>query len=113
MFNRNGVVEATHTDSTMDLEAVAIEAGAQNIEPLEAQDIPAGQTGGRFICETTDLDAVSKYLSKHGWTVTTSEMSYLAKNFAEVNEDQKKEVAEFLNAIDDNDDVHRVYAALK
>ena len=113
MFSRNGVVEATHSDSTIDLETVAIEAGAQNVESLETHEIPNGHCGGRFICETTDLDTVSKYLSKHGWTVTVSEMSYFAKSFNEISEEQKKEVADFLNMIDDNDDVHRVYAALR
>jgi YebC/PmpR family DNA-binding regulatory protein len=113
MFDRLGVVEATHPQKEQDIEEVAIEAGAQNVEPLEAFDVPAGQVGARFFCETTDLDAVSKYLGQAGWIVTLSEMSYIAKNQTELPEDQKKEVSEFLNAIDEHDDVHRVYAALK
>jgi transcriptional/translational regulatory protein YebC/TACO1 len=40
-------------------------------------------------------------------------MSYIAKNHSELPEDQKKEVSDFLTAIDDHDDVHRIYAALK
>ena len=113
MFDRSGVVEATHPEKTLDLESVAIEAGAQNVEPLEAVDIPTGHAGGRFLCDTTDLDAVSKFLGKNGWSVTTSEMSYLAKNPVEIGSDQKKEVTEFLEAIDDHDDVHRIYVAMK
>ena len=113
MFDRFGVVEATHADGSQDLESVAIEAGAQNVEPLESFDVPDGQVGGRFFCETTDLDAVNKYLSQQGWSVTFSEMSYIAKNLLPLPDDQKKEVAEFLNTIDDHDDVHRVYAAIK
>src|SRR3954470_21480174 len=35
MFDRAGIVEATNTDKTIDIEGVAIEAGAQNVEPLE------------------------------------------------------------------------------
>ncbi len=112
MFDRLGVVEATHP-SLQDLETVAIEAGAQNVETLEAFEIPAGHAGGRFFCDTTDLDSVSKYLVKNGWIVTLSEMNYIAKNLVEVPEEQKKEVSEFLNAIDDHDDVHRIYTALK
>jgi YebC/PmpR family DNA-binding regulatory protein len=113
MFDRMGVVEAHHPDKSLDLEGVAIEAGAQNVEPLEG-DVPEGQIGGRFICETTDLDAVSKFLSQNGWTVILSEMNWLAKNSSEVSDpEQKKEVTDFLTALDDHDDVHRVYAALK
>ena len=113
MFERLGVVEATHPDASQDLEGVAIEAGAQNIEPLEAADVPAGQMGGRFFCSPSDLDSVSKFLTKHGWTITTAELSYLAKNYLDLEESKKKEVVEFLNAVDDHDDVHRVYTAIK
>jgi YebC/PmpR family DNA-binding regulatory protein len=113
MFDRLGVVEATSPQSGLDIEGVAIEAGAQNVEPLEAFEVATGQTGARFFCETTDLDMVSKFLSNAGWSVTLSEMSYKAKNLLELSDEQRKEVSDFLNAIDEHDDVHRVYAALK
>lgn len=114
MFDRMGVVEATHADKTLDLESVAIEAGAQNVEPLEAEEVPAGQVGARFIAEPTDLDAVSKFVAQSGWAVTQAELSYLAKNPLDIEDAaKKKEVTDFLEAIDDNDDVHRVYVALK
>src|SRR5213080_3967905 len=38
-FNHMGVVEATHPDKSRDPETDAIEAGAQNVEPLEAEEI--------------------------------------------------------------------------
>jgi YebC/PmpR family DNA-binding regulatory protein len=114
MFDRLGVVEATHTDAKQDIEGVAIEAGAQNVEPLESTEVPAGQLGARFFCDTTDLGSVSKYLIGHGWAISLAEMSYIAKNPLEIeDETKKKEITDFLNGLDDNDDVHRVYAALK
>src|ERR1017187_2623923 len=112
-FNHLGVVEATHADANRDAEADAIEAGAQEIEPLEAEEIPAGQKGARFLTEPRDLDHVSKALKSAGWTITSSEIRYLAKNFTELSEAARKEVADFLNALDDHDDVHRVYATIK
>lgn len=113
MFDRVGVVEATHKDKTLDIEGVAIEAGAQNVEALEKSEVPEGHVGARFITETGDLGAVSKFLGDAGWNVSLSELSFIAKNFAELSDEQKKEVGEFLNALDDNDDVHRIYAAIK
>src|SRR5437867_47367 len=113
MFNHVGVVEAHHANATQDLETVAIEAGAQNVEPLEADEVPAGHIGARFYCDRADLDAVSKFLKRVQWTVTTSEMSYVAKNPVEVPGAQRAEVVAFLNAIDEHDDVHRVYTAMK
>jgi YebC/PmpR family DNA-binding regulatory protein len=112
-FDHLGVVEATHADRARDAEGDAIEADAQNFEPLEPEEIPDGHLGVRFITERKDLDAVAKFLAKTGWKVVASEMRYLAKNFVELPEAQKKEVADFLNALDDHDDVHRVYAAIR
>ena len=113
MFDRWGVVEAHHADKARDIEGDAIEAGAQEVQPVTGSDIPEDHIGARFLCTPTDLDAVSKFLKKAGWAVTTSEMSYLAKNYVDVSDAQKAEIGEFLNALDEHDDVHRVYAAIK
>jgi len=112
-FNHLGVVEATHPDAHRDAEADAIEAGAQEVEPLEAAEVPAGQKGARFLTGIKDLDAVAKALKAAGWNVIASEMRYIAKNFTEVPEAHRQQVLEFLNALDDHDDVHHVYAAMK
>ena len=112
-FNHLGVVEATHADPNRDAESDAIEAGAQEIEALEAEEVPAGQKGARFLTEIKDLDHVSKALKAVGWNVIASEIRYLAKTFPELSDAHRKEVVEFLNALDDHDDVHRVYAAMK
>ena len=112
-FNHLGVVEATHADANRDAEGDAIEAGAQEIEQLDAAEIPAGQKGATFLTEIKDLDHVSKALKAAGWNVIASEMRYVAKNFTEISEAHRKEVMDFLHALDDHDDVHHVYAAMK
>ena len=112
-FDHLGVIEATHADRSRDAESDAIEAGVQNIEPLEAEEIPEGQTGARFLTEIRDLDVVSKFLAKAGWKIIAAELRYVAKNLVDLPDAQRKEVADFLNALDDHDDVHRVYAAVK
>jgi YebC/PmpR family DNA-binding regulatory protein len=111
-FEHVGVVEATHTDKSRDAEGDAIEAGAQNVVPLEAGETEDGHIGFRFITEIKDLASVSKWLSKAGWKITKSELSYEAKNHTELSEAHRKEVIDFLNTLDDHDDVHHVYAAL-
>ena len=83
MFEHVGLVEAHHPTAGQDLEAVAIEAGAQNVEPLMSDDVPAGCAGARFYCDRADVNGVSQALKKAGWTVTTAEMSYVAKNAVE------------------------------
>ena len=112
-FNHLGVVEATHTDQHRDAEGDAIESGAQEIEPLEADEVPAGQKGARFLTDIKELDAVSKALKAAGWNIVSAEIRYLAKSFPDLTDSARKEVVDFLNALDDHDDVHRVYAAMK
>ena len=43
----------------------------------------------------------------------TSELGYVPKQFPTLTDEQKKEVGEFLQTLEDHDDVHRVWAALK
>lgn len=113
MFDRLGMIEATHAEMK-DIEEAAIEAGAQNVEPMDPSDLgKEGKVGALFFTEITDLNAVSNALSAAGWKVTTSELGFKPKNYVELSPEQMKEVSEFLQSIDDNDDVHRVYAAVK
>jgi YebC/PmpR family DNA-binding regulatory protein len=111
MFDRVGLIEAAHPDRSQDLESVAIEVGAQNFEPMSEAEVGAGQLGGRFFTDPADLDAVNRALTTAGWVITQSELSYQAKNKVEVSDAQRKEVIEFLDAVDDHDDVHRLYVA--
>ena len=70
LFDHVGLVEAHCPQAGVDLEAVAIEAGANDFEPLghaQNDDIPEGATGARFITERTAVHAVSVWLKQHGW----------------------------------------------
>ena len=52
--------------------------------------------------DRADLDTVTKTLRTAGWSVTLSEMGYAPKEHMELPEEQRAEVAEFLEALDDN-----------
>jgi YebC/PmpR family DNA-binding regulatory protein len=115
LFDHVGLVEA-HRPDAVDPEEAAIEAGANEVEPLthaQNDDIPAESTGARFITERTETAAVSKWLAANGWTVVTSELGYVAKQFPTLTEEQAAEAGDFLHALDEHDDVHRVWAAIK
>jgi YebC/PmpR family DNA-binding regulatory protein len=116
LFDPVGLVEAHHPDAAIDREAAAIEAGANEVEPLthgQNDDIPRAAAGARFITDRTAVHAVSVWLSKNGWTVVTSELGFLPKNYPELTDAQRAEVGEFLQSLEDHDDVHRVWAAVK
>jgi YebC/PmpR family DNA-binding regulatory protein len=116
LFDHVGLVEAHHPEANVDREAAAIEAGANEVEPLrpdQNDDIPEGAAGARFICDRTTLHTVSTWLLQNGWTVVTSDPGCLPKNYPVLTEEQRAEVGEFLQSLDDHDDVHRVWAAVK
>ncbi len=116
LFDPSGIVEAHHPDAATDIEAAAIEAGANEVEPLSHEqndDIPPGACGARFLTDRTAVHAVSKWLSQNGWSVVTSEIGFIPKSFPELTEQQRAETGEFLQTLEDHDDVHRVWAALK
>jgi YebC/PmpR family DNA-binding regulatory protein len=116
LFEQVGIVEAHHADANADLEAAAIEAGANEVEPLAREqndDVPEGATGARFLTDRSTLHGVSRWLSQNGWKVITSELGYVPKNYPELNPEQQLEAGQFLQQLEDHDDVHRVWAALK
>ena len=116
LFEHVGLVEAHHPDAATDIEAAAIEAGANEVEPLASadnDDIPEGVAGARFITDRTATAAVAKWLAQNGWSVVTCELGYVPKQCPALSDEQRKEVGEFLQALDDHDDVHRVWAAVK
>ncbi|MBI4663700.1 MAG: YebC/PmpR family DNA-binding transcriptional regulator [Verrucomicrobia bacterium] len=116
LFDPVGLVEAHQSDPNADLETAAIEAGANEVEPLahtQNDDIPEGAAGARFVADRAAIHTVSRWLSQHGWTVVTSEPGYVPKMYPQLSEEQRAEVGEFLQALEDHDDVHRIWAALK
>jgi YebC/PmpR family DNA-binding regulatory protein len=116
LFDHVGLVEAHTAAADVDREAVAIEAGANDftvLTPAENDDIPEGASGARFVTDRTAVHAVATWLKEHGWTVVTAEIGYLPKQCPELDDAARAEVGEFLQALEDHDDVQRVWAALR
>lgn len=104
MFERVALIEAKKA-GVGDPEEEAIEAGANEVED-------DGDGEYSFYASPGDLDSVRKALQGRGWEVTKAELSYKAKEKTQITEEQKKEVVELLQALDDNDDSHRVHATI-
>jgi YebC/PmpR family DNA-binding regulatory protein len=116
LFDHVGLVEAYTDKAGVDPEEAAIEAGANEVEALthdQNDDIPADKTGARFITDRTATAAVTTWLKTNGWNVVTSEIGYVAKNFPTLTDEQRAEAGEFLQALEEHDDVHRVWTAIK
>lgn len=104
-FDYLGMIEAMPTSADADPEVAAIEAGAQDLEP--------GEDGATlFLTEPTDMDAVSRALPTHGFTVQSAQLGYRPKNPVTIGAAEHAEVEAFLDAIDADDDVQHVYVGL-
>jgi YebC/PmpR family DNA-binding regulatory protein len=103
-FAHVGIIEAANAAVT-DAEAAAIEAGAQDVEP-------DGDGGYRFYTDPPDLDAANRALAAQGWTVSAVNLGWRPKNPVSVDAAARAEVEAFLEALDEDDDVQRLYVGL-
>lgn len=104
-FDRVGSIEATPPAGGVDPEEAAIEAGAQDVEAGdEDQSV--------FTTEPGDLDVVQKALAAAGWTIISADLIWSAKNPVKLDDEKRAEVVAFLEAIDDDDDVQRLFVGL-
>ena len=104
-FDHVGMIEAIPASAGADAETAAIAAGASDLEPAEN-----GAT--LFLTAPSDLDAVSRALPAHGFTVQSAELGYRPKNPVSLGDAERAEVEAFLEAVDADDDVQNVYAGL-
>lgn len=89
--------------ANIDIEEEAIEAGAEAVERGDGEEVV-------FYGLPGDLDSVRKSLTDRGWDIQVAELSYRPKEALSLSEEQTKEVFVLLEALEDNDDSHRVYA---
>jgi YebC/PmpR family DNA-binding regulatory protein len=104
-FNRCGAIEAAAPSPADDAEEAAINCGAQEVES-------ADDGLWRFITDPSDVDSVSKALAAAGWTVSAANLVWIAKNPVKLEGAARSEVEAFLSAIDDDDDVQKLYVGL-
>jgi YebC/PmpR family DNA-binding regulatory protein len=108
-FDHVGLIEAEPTVAGADPELAAIEAGAQDFEPGEEDNVTM------FLTDPTDLDLVSRALHAQGFTVLSAKLGYRPKNPvspSSLSAEHLEEVEVFLAALDAHDDVQHVYAGL-
>lgn len=92
-----------------DPELAAIEAGAQDFHPADEDGVVV------FLTDPTDLDLVSRALPAQGFTVLSAKLGYKPKNPIDpgsLSAEHLEEVEAFLAALDANEDVQNVFAAL-
>jgi YebC/PmpR family DNA-binding regulatory protein len=84
-----------------DLLMHALEAGAEDFvsDPGEYQ----------VITKTSDLESVKTYFEEQGIKIVSAEMSRIPKSTVEVSLEHGEQLIKLLDALDDNDDVQKIY----
>lgn len=106
MFDRVALVEGTCTKSGFDADEEAIEVGANDV-------VKNADGSCSFYGAPEELDQLQKALVSRGWAIKTCELSYKSKNKTALNEEQKKEVYELLDILDDNEDTSKIHTTLE
>lgn len=102
LFDRVSLVEAEAPKSVTDSEAEAIEVGAEDVESVTPPLY-------RFYGRPTDLKSIENSLEQRSWKVKLAELSFRAKMIKTLSTQQLTELYEFIEALDDNDDTHRIH----
>ena len=104
-FERKGVIsiasENLPKNNWDELELELIDAGAEDINKEEA--------GATIVTAIGNLQAVKKFLDSKNISVESAELEYIAKEKKELNEEDLKKVEQFIDALDECEDVSNYY----
>lgn len=105
MFEKLGVVHAEGAGVTED----------ELLEKLLEYDIKDIKSNTNFFsvfCEPKSLDKVKQAVGQAGLTIESAQLEWVAKTPTELSDDQAEKALQFLEALQDHDDVQNVYTNL-
>lgn len=105
MFARAGVIHVTGAQSEDQLLELLLDYDIQDIEQDENTFI--------ITCDPKSLEEVKNALSKHGLKVTEAELEWLAHNMVSLSDEQEQKALDFLQALEELEDVQNVYTNLE
>ena len=103
MFKRKGLFGVSKDIEEERLLEVALEAGADDVKDTGAN--------WEVTCAAEDFDSVQKALEGAGIATEVSELTFIADNEIELDEEMQRRNLRLMEAIDEHDDVQNVYAA--
>ena len=106
MFDRLGVIQIKRENlSEDDLLETLID--------FDIKDIKVQNDGALITCEIKQLEMVKKVLSDKGLTIESAEIEWVAKNPVDLDEAAGTKVMEFVDYIEELDDVQDVYTNME
>jgi YebC/PmpR family DNA-binding regulatory protein len=103
IFSQKGIIvfdrESADEETLFD---IALEAGAEDVKEEE--------TSFEVITDTADFEAVRKAIDDAKLTYTVAEISMIPQNTVNLEEKKAQQMLNLMEALEDNDDVSKVYA---
>jgi YebC/PmpR family DNA-binding regulatory protein len=104
MFEKRGVVTIENVKNAEELELDLIDAGAD--------DFKVDGTVLEVYCAPEQLKALRDALEKRKIPISSAELAWIAKSPAQMTDDQAVQTMRLMEALEDHDDVQRVYSNL-
>lgn len=104
MFDRKGVVHVENASSIEDkdvFELALIDAGAE--------DISRADNRLSVICDISELQKVSEAVKAAGLEIESAGLEYVAKDEVQLSAEDEAKLGDFIEALEDDDDVEAVY----
>jgi YebC/PmpR family DNA-binding regulatory protein len=101
-FEQRGVITLAPGGNTEELELIAIDAGADDVDSTGEQV--------EVFTKPTELEAVRRSLEAAGVKIESAEMGMQAKNTVELDAPKARQALRLIELLEDHDDVQRVTA---
>ena len=108
IFDEKGliVVEPDNQHTADDIALAAIEAGAEDVTPLEDGTV-------EVYTQFQDLKSVEESLEQMGFKVASAEKVYIPNTYVEPSDTDAQSILKFIERLEDLDDVQEVYTNMK
>ena len=107
MFHKKGLVlvdEAENRRSEDDMMLLALDAGAEDLKKEDTYQV---------VTAPDDLGQVKEALAKAGLKIESAELTMIPTTVVELEEEQAEKAIRLLEALEENDDVQRVYTNME
>jgi YebC/PmpR family DNA-binding regulatory protein len=104
MFNHKGVTRVDDFSALGDAEALELE-----LIEAGADDISFSDEGLVVVSEVKELQNIVDVLAGAALTVSSADLEYLAKDAIDLSDDQLEKLADFIEIIEEDDDVDAVF----
>jgi YebC/PmpR family DNA-binding regulatory protein len=101
-FEQRGVITLAAGGDAEELELIAIDAGADDVDSTGEQV--------EVYTKSTDLESVRRALEAAGVKIESAELSMTAKNMVELDAGRARQALRLIDLLEDQDDVQRVTA---